>query len=271
MDGLYLFVDGAYLRERLEGLATRYLQGDRPDIDYRVMFRNLWPPEVGGPEKVLYFDCRPPQRKSEHEGEYNQRVALADQTFRTLRALPGCHVILGETKQQKQKGVDVHLAVQALMHVFRRNTRKLGLLAGDLDFKPLVDALVLEGAYVTLIYDPRTTARELIDAADAHRVLWPHDLLRYMTGAFLRRHLPPKVSQVGWAGDLSKENPAGLDQIKTWRCSLGTVALCQSRPATQMHTLYFPIPGMPYEYWIVEWNKGELMENLVNDLLSMVG
>jgi len=40
------------------------------------------------------------------------------------------------------------------------------LLTGDLDFKPLVDALVYEGMFVTLWYPPATTAKELIAAAD---------------------------------------------------------------------------------------------------------
>src|SRR5262249_1176454 len=75
------------------------------------------------------------------------------------------------------------LAVQALMHVFRRNTRVLTLLTGDLDFKPLVEALVQEGAYVTLAYEKRTTARELIYAADMQHVLWPHDLVSYQSSA----------------------------------------------------------------------------------------
>jgi uncharacterized LabA/DUF88 family protein len=40
------------------------------------------------------------------------------------------------------------------------------LLTGDLDFKPLIDALVQEGMFVTLWYPHGSTSKELIAAAD---------------------------------------------------------------------------------------------------------
>jgi uncharacterized LabA/DUF88 family protein len=133
----YLFVDGAYLRNLLEQLADRYFEGRSLPINYRSLF--------SGYEKVFYFDCKPPRRKNESDEAFRTRRENADETFRILRRLPGCHVFLGETKERRQKGVDVELAVQALMHVFRHNTRQLTILSGDLDFKPLINALVLEG------------------------------------------------------------------------------------------------------------------------------
>ena len=37
-----------------------------------------------------------------------------------------------------------------LSHAHRKNMHKTTLLTGDLDFKPLVDALVQDGMFVTL-------------------------------------------------------------------------------------------------------------------------
>jgi hypothetical protein len=56
-----------------------------------------------------------------------------------------------------------------LTHSFRRNMHRATLLTGDLDFKPLVDALVHEGMFVTLWYPPKATNKELIAAADARQ------------------------------------------------------------------------------------------------------
>ncbi len=58
------------------------------------------------------------------------------------------------------------IAVDMLTHSFRRNMHEATLLTGDLDFKPLVDALVQEGTFVTLWYPPGETSKELIAAAD---------------------------------------------------------------------------------------------------------
>jgi hypothetical protein len=58
------------------------------------------------------------------------------------------------------------IAVEMLTHSFRRNMHEATLLTGDLDFKPLIDALVQEGMFVTLWYPPGTTSKELIAAAD---------------------------------------------------------------------------------------------------------
>jgi hypothetical protein len=62
------------------------------------------------------------------------------------------------------------LTVDMLTHAFRRNMHKATLLTGDNDFKPLLDALVQDGMFVSLLYPPDETSRELMQAADAR---WP--------------------------------------------------------------------------------------------------
>jgi uncharacterized LabA/DUF88 family protein len=50
----------------------------------------------------------------------------------------------------------------------RRIVQGMTLLAGDADFQPLIEAVGVEGMYVTLLSHPKSTARELIRAADEH-------------------------------------------------------------------------------------------------------
>jgi hypothetical protein len=83
----YLFVDGAYLRERLEAFGKRYFNGEF-EIDYRKLF--------GRYEKVFYFDCSPPQRTNEAPEAFNARKEKAEESFTALRRLPGCHVFIGD-------------------------------------------------------------------------------------------------------------------------------------------------------------------------------
>lgn len=59
------------------------------------------------------------------------------------------------------------IAVDMLTHSFHKNMDEATLLTGDLDFKPLIDALVLNGMYVSLWYPKGETNYELVDAADS--------------------------------------------------------------------------------------------------------
>jgi hypothetical protein len=54
------------------------------------------------------------------------------------------------------------------------------LLAGDDDFKPLVDALIQDGMFVTLWYPPEETSRELMLAADARRLLTLEEIKSFL-------------------------------------------------------------------------------------------
>jgi uncharacterized LabA/DUF88 family protein len=63
------------------------------------------------------------------------------------------------------------IAVDMLTHAFRRNMQQATLLTGDLDFKPLLDALVNDGMFVTLWFPPNKTNRSLISSADERHQL----------------------------------------------------------------------------------------------------
>jgi uncharacterized LabA/DUF88 family protein len=259
----YLFVDGAYLRETLEALAVRYFRGVPVELDYEALF--------SGFEKIFYFDCDPPKRKNEPDQDWAAREGSARATFKVLRALPGCHVILGQTKEQRQKGVDVQLAAQALTHVFRNNTRRLTLLTGDLDFKPLVDALVLEGAYVTLFFQPRTTAQELIDAADAKKVMWPHVVFNAATPSFRKANSLPNVIETTRDPTLEWDEDLCTGWIPVWegKCSTGKAVVCQpAGPDSDVRRLICKMPEKQGYYWFMTGSTRteELLKLLAEDI-----
>jgi hypothetical protein len=99
-------------------------------------------------------------------------VAKDYQKFDEIRALDRFHVALGEIKgrgrNRRQKRVDVRLAVDMLMHTFRGNMDNATLLAGDVDFIPLIEALVREGMNITIWHPPQAST-ELLGAADSRQ------------------------------------------------------------------------------------------------------
>jgi hypothetical protein len=89
------------------------------------------------------------------------------------------------------------------------------LLTGDLDFKPLVDAPVQNGMYVTLWYDPASTNKELVFAADARRLLDMRAVYSLATEDFqLGFKMPSAVSQNG-------KSVEGWQLVKSGRTSAG--------------------------------------------------
>lgn len=115
----------------------------------------------------------------------------------SIRAVPGSHVFNGKTKERSgkivQKGVDVLLAIHAMTHVFRGNTKHITLLAGDADFAPLVRALVMESAYVKVWYARSSIDADLIDAADTSETMRIIHTMSCATESFRKRHEPPGI------------------------------------------------------------------------------
>lgn len=165
----YIFIDGACLRSTLEEVQKRYTPGQTLELNYDRLTSEF--------AKVFYYDALPSQHGSESSEAYSARLQTAIHFHDKLGALDRFHVYEGDTRRspslrkQEQKKVDVMIAVDMLTHAFRRNMQRCTLLTGDLDFKPLVDALVSDGMHVTLWYPPRKTSRELIASADARRQL----------------------------------------------------------------------------------------------------
>lgn len=183
----YLFIDGAYLRGVLDTYSKKLYSEMKLAVDYSRL--------AGGCTKVFYYDCPPPRSVQDTDQTYAQRLAEQEALYRRLKALRGWHIYEGVTKRTgkraKQKEVDILIAVDMLSHSHRKNMSKASFIAGDQDFRPLVDALVREGMFIELIYDPTSASGELADAADARQEISPYLLESWLADDFRQAYPLP--------------------------------------------------------------------------------
>jgi uncharacterized LabA/DUF88 family protein len=147
--------------------------------------------------KVFYYDALPVKEQNESEQAYELRIKPQEDLLNYIRSFDRYHVYEGDARRRQRRGleqkkVDVMIAVDMLTHSFRRNMHRATLLTGDLDFKPLVDALVQDGMFVTLWYPPNATSRELITAADARMRFDIQNAYGCATEAFRKKFTMPQ-------------------------------------------------------------------------------
>lgn len=152
----YLFVDGAYFVKAVDAVIKRYYPAATAEIEFAKLARRF--------QRVFYYGCMPGQNDGESDADYAARCGPTRDEFDALRGLPGVFVREGQVRpgrKKRQKGVDIALAVEMLSHTVRRNMEGVVLLAGDMDFKPLMEAVVREGMRINLWYERTSTSREL--------------------------------------------------------------------------------------------------------------
>jgi uncharacterized LabA/DUF88 family protein len=182
----YLFIDGGYFRDKVTYLSQRYLRSDPIPIDPYKLCKGF--------KKTFYYDAPPPKKKNESEPDYRTRLEEQDRYHNQLRSVSGCHVIKGSISSSgsraRQKQVDVAIAVDMLTHSYRRNMNRATFLTGDLDFKPLVDALVYDGMQVTLWCEENSTNRELVYSADDKKLFDIINLIEISTDLYQAQFAP---------------------------------------------------------------------------------
>lgn len=132
-------------------------------------------------ERVFVYDCIDDiRRDSETEADYETRVRTQETALRGIGLLDGVFVRLGSLRgnpgRTRQKEVDVLLAVDMLTHAHRKAAQSVVLLAGDLDFKPVVEAVVDLGVSLTVSFEQKSGSTDLALAADRRRILSAADL-----------------------------------------------------------------------------------------------
>lgn len=202
----YAFVDGGYLLE-VYTKRVKHLFGVDGDLDYTHLKQSL------GAHKAFYYDCIDDQQEGESQTEYDQRVALKKQQFEKIRRIDGFHVrpgsLRGVNGKRRQKEVDVLLAVDAMNFAFNEAMENAVFIAGDLDFRPLIESLVLHGTFVEIYADPSEGAsKELFDAADAQRAITSNMISGWSTESFQKAHRIPN----SWRGEFPKEYNKTLKQ-----------------------------------------------------------
>ena len=159
----YLFIDGGNLNAILRSVGQRYFRGAVPTVN--------WANVRSGHQKVYYYDAVPVQSAGEEDGAYAERIRPKLEELKSIERQPSFHVRSGDAIHRKRRGneqkmVDVQLAVDALRMAHLGLFSHLTLLTSDLDFKPLVDALVDMGVQVTVLYPRGETNEALTLAAD---------------------------------------------------------------------------------------------------------
>lgn len=251
----YLFIDGAYLRSCLEKWSNAFFKGDQMELNFPAFARGF--------QKTFYYDCLPAQKKEESRDEYEQRLTPHRAYLDSIRDLNRFHVYEGTTSgmggKARQKQVDIMIAIHMLSHTIRRNMTKVTLLSGDLDFKPLLDALIQEGMYVTLWCERLSTSPELAYSADARRDLNLWVAWMNTTKAFKEKYpLPKRFSQPG----IKRQ---GYDLIRKGTSSLGGEAQLLQRNDGQYMIAYRDFVNEGY-FSHCEYNDFELLESLLKEL-----
>jgi uncharacterized LabA/DUF88 family protein len=234
----YLFIDGAYLREQYRKLIDPVL-GDGGELEYQKISRSF------DCAKAYYYDCLDEKKRDETDADFDSRRKAQEELFNRIREVPGFHVRTGTLSGRRQKEVDVTLAVDMLTHAFYKNVSRAVLIAGDLDFRPVVDSLVRLGTWVEVASVRTTTAKPLQWAADQHRELTFSDFYDWSTEKFRSCHPIPRrdIGSEGWV-------PQGWDLKRSGRFNDNQALLLergdnlkiQFMPAgqTNVNTLTFP-------------------------------
>lgn len=179
----YLFIDGGYLRKVTDSISQKL------GFNQTILLR--WEDVISGYEKVFYYDSLPPQRRGEDITDYNQRIQEHSEFINHLENLDCCHVELGylsgEGERARQKGVDVKIAVDMLTHAFNKNANMVTLLSGDLDFRPVIKALVNLGVTTTIWSEKVSSSKKLLSAADIRKPLSAKFLVNVSVSGFRER------------------------------------------------------------------------------------
>jgi uncharacterized LabA/DUF88 family protein len=248
----YLFIDGGCLRD----ISNRFFNGNEVQIDYSKL--------SSGFAKTFYYDAFPAQKGNETDNDYENRTKPVKELFDHLSTLNGFHVYEGITrfrrKQAEQKKVDIMIAVDMLTHSFRRNMHRITFLASDLDFKPLIDAVVQSGMFIILWYKKGSTNAELLAAADARASFDIRTLYSYTTDQFQKQFSIPHAFS-------SPKDVSGYALYHKWQdINKGEVELYKSDDSFILVFLEGVNPGY---YFHIKHDNLEFLTKYVEDMYSV--
>jgi uncharacterized LabA/DUF88 family protein len=204
----YMFIDGASFRQCLEEISNIFFDGVVPNVDWNRLRDKH--------DKVFYYDAIPVQLPDEEISVYLNRIAPKQIELAQIERQSGYHIKTGDAHKRRNRGneqkmVDVQLAVDALQAASRGLFSRCTLLTGDLDFRPLVSALVDMGVDVTLNYPPGHTNKELIASADTAVPLGITSVQSYLILSDIQREALPHAFSAGQTHD---EPPS--DSVAIW-------------------------------------------------------
>lgn len=236
---VYAFIDGNYLEQRHRELVSEIL-GRKVEIDYPALLADL------GAARAYYYNAVDDEpRHGETEAALKARVDSEVARLEAINGLSNYHLRLGSVtgkaiKKRRQKQVDVQLAVDALLHAMNNNMGVAQLVLGDLDFKPLIEALVSLGVQTIVHYAPHSASKDLVRAADVAQKITPDTAInwskldRNLASDRMPRAIPPE----GVGGGRTVNLRRGVSR-------LGNVTMTTS-PRHNETALSWSVEGKPY-------------------------
>jgi uncharacterized LabA/DUF88 family protein len=191
----YLFIDGEYLRRIFSDVMRAILLCEitDEDVNHRVVMQQA------RAKRAFFYDCVDDEKqRNERDADFEARVLTQENFFKQLGEIKGFHIrqgsLRGIGKRRRQKEVDVLLATDMLTHGYDGNMETAVLIAGDLDFRPVVESLVRRGVFVEVWYEASSASVDLPGAADYGRRLSFHDLYNWTSALFQANHQLPIFS-----------------------------------------------------------------------------
>ena len=195
-----LYIDGGCLDAAIKDLRNA-IGGVELEFDYLSLVNKF------NAERAFYYDALPGSRDNLNEAKFQEVRQKKEAFFQSIAKQNKLHVRTGVTRwermgsankeKQKQKAVDVLLAVDVVSDALKGNIDRAIVLTSDLDFYPVFEALLQSRVHTTLIYRPGHVASELIEVADGAIPLRFSTLLDCCEPNFAAKYRPIVLNESG--------------------------------------------------------------------------
>lgn len=159
------YIDGTNLLfECAKAVGIKGARADKPSEDHLALACQL-------ARQANPYACDPKRRYwfASYQGDETYRDALRESLQKQ-----GFEAMLFKKNQGREKGVDISLTREMMVHAFQRNCIESILVAGDEDYVPLVNEVKRYGQRVLGYFFKGATAQELILNLDRFYDLTPN-------------------------------------------------------------------------------------------------
>lgn len=247
--------------QSLQRVWDRYFGGDQPPLDWLAI--------RGSHRKVFYYDAIPVQQASEDDNTHAARVAPKRAELAHIERQKGFHVRTGDVRHRRRRGneqkmVDVQLSVDALLTASRGVFSECTIITGDLDFKPLLTALVDMGVDVSLVYPSGETNEELMAAADSAVPIDIQMCLGWVENSYPAKKLLPWGQYTFSSGALPVQG-----SLFNWNDSAFGQCLVRTHDGVSFEVLTEIAPNMPSHRLVLTGKDKKMLRTYSEDVFHL--
>jgi uncharacterized LabA/DUF88 family protein len=161
-----IFIDGAYLRKRCKDFwGHDNIRWSRLSWSFIRMFNTYGDnPFNANLIRIYYYDAIVPKTDPDYENQKKYFENIERGYAYTVRL--GTLVKSSKKGKDRQKGVDILMAIDALTKAYQNHYETGMFLLGDADFKPLIEAVKDVGKKTIGIYHKPTCSEHLARSFD---------------------------------------------------------------------------------------------------------